>query len=347
MFSTAAKILGCAAIASAAAPAHISELYDVLKAAPEPTLGVLSQGNFDSVHHLVPSQTSPVVFEDLHDLLDAVKNSSVHAGLINGLPPHDAAISTFTSTIVSPRAMFTCPESACDTLLEAIDASIVRALHDAADVDAARNNPPFEYVAVHTCRTNMVERFPFPTAQPNDRLWNATQRGSLRIASLGPYNWTNQGDYLQEGGPTGFWPDVHSVIEGHFKEQYGVGFERVYSPSSDGTMALIEDDKADVTEPYWTVDAFYKNRSRSHLFGMSCTTLGYDSTFLVRVEDQKVLLGGNATIFAAASSSSKTTVTVVVAVCSVVIVLAALFILYLRKREMRADPLWSTLPASS
>ena len=239
--------------------------------------------------------------------------------------------------------MFTCPDQECDTLLEAMDAAIVRALHDGADVDSARNNPPFEFVAVHTCRTNLIERFPFPVAQPQDRLWNAIQTGSLRIAALGPYNWTNQGDYQQEGGPTGFWPDMYSAIESHFKNGTGIGFERVYNASSDGVMASIEGNNADITEPYWTVDAFYKDRARQHQFAMSCTTLGYDSTFLVKLEDAAT----NQVSFAATDSAkSKTTITVVASVCSVVIVLSAIFILYLRKREMQSDPLWSTLPSA-
>ena len=103
MFSTTLALLGCTAMSLAAAPAHISELYTVLEAIPNSKLGVLSQGNYDSVHHLVPSETAPVIFEDVGDLILAVKNSSVDAGLINGLPPADAGIGTFTSEYTKCR----------------------------------------------------------------------------------------------------------------------------------------------------------------------------------------------------------------------------------------------------
>jgi hypothetical protein len=75
----------------------------------------------------------------------------------------------------------------CDTVLEAIDAAIVRTLAEGADAIAARANPPFDFISVHTCQTNVVSRFPFPTPQSGDRLANAAARGYLRIAALGPY----------------------------------------------------------------------------------------------------------------------------------------------------------------
>merc|ERR1719160_2463329 len=46
-------------------------------------------------------------------------------------------------------------------------------------------------------------------------------------------------------------------------------------------MNLILNGEADATEPYWTVDAYHDGTPRPHAFIYSCTTLGYDSTFLV------------------------------------------------------------------
>jgi len=45
-----------------------------------------------------------------------------------------------------------CPGAACDALRRAIDAALVAALHDGADVEAARANQPFDYVTLSTCR---------------------------------------------------------------------------------------------------------------------------------------------------------------------------------------------------
>merc|ERR1719163_937588 len=184
----------------------------------------------------------------------------------------------FSSTLVSVRAMFTAEPA--DTLRLALDAAIVRALHDNADRTAAVNNPPFEYVAVHTCRTDEAERFPFPAPVAGDRLQQAIDRGHLRIAALGPYDWGQDGNYKAEP-MTGFWVEFLSSVETFFKAEYGVGFERVWSLSSAGTMNLLTDGDADATEPYWTVDAYHDGTPRPHAFRYSCTTLGYDSTFLV------------------------------------------------------------------
>jgi hypothetical protein len=259
-------------------PRHVTQLHDYLEAKTNPTVGVLSQGNFDSVHHLVPDKTKPVIFSHVDDLVAHTRNGSVDASLISGLPENEKGLVLFSSTLVSVRAMFTAEPA--DTLRRAIDAAIVRALHDNADRQAAANNPPFDFVAVHTCRTDEVDRFPFPTPVAGDRLQKAVARGKLRIAALGPYDWGQDGNYKADP-PTGFWPEFYKAVEGHFNTQYGVGFERVYNGSSAGTMNLLETDEADATEPYWTVDAYHKGTPRPHAFVYSCTTLGYDSTFLV------------------------------------------------------------------
>ena len=46
----------------------------------------------------------------------------------------------------------------------------------------------------------------------------------------------------------------------------GFGFQRVFNATSDGTMDLVANDLADITEPYWTIDAYYNGRSRQHFF---------------------------------------------------------------------------------
>lgn len=259
------------------------QLHDCLAAKDKPRVGVLSQGNFDSVHHLLPDKTEAVIFAHTDDLVAHTRNGSVDASLISGLPEDEKGLVTFSSTLVSPRAMFSAEPA--DTLRLAIDAAIVRALNNNADRVAAANNQPFEFVAVHTCKTDEVDRFPFPDPVPGDRLQQALDRGFLRIASLGPYDWGgNDGNYLEEPF-TGFWPEFYTAIEAQFEAHYGVGFERVWALSSAATMNNILSGDADVTEPYWTVDAYHEVDGvitpRPHHFIYSCTTLGVDSTFLV------------------------------------------------------------------
>ena len=66
--------------------------------------------------------------------------------------------------------------------------------------------------------------------------------------------------------PTGFWPNVTAEIERHFMAGMGFGFETVFNATSDGTMDLVANNMADVTMPYWTIDAYYNGRSRQHFF---------------------------------------------------------------------------------
>ena len=67
---------------------------------------MLSQGNFDSVHHLLPDKTEAVIFAHTDDLVEHTRNGSVDASLISGLPEDEKGLVTFSSTLVSPRAMF-------------------------------------------------------------------------------------------------------------------------------------------------------------------------------------------------------------------------------------------------
>jgi hypothetical protein len=267
---------------AASVPRHVSQPHDFLSAKEAPKVGVLSQGNFDSVHHLLPDKAQARIFSDKDDLIAHTRNSSVDASLISGLPADDTGLVTFSSTLVSVRAMFSAEPA--DTLRLALDAAIVRALHANADRNAAAKNPPFQFVAVHTCRTDEVERFPFPAPVDGDRLQQAIDRGYLRIAALGPYDWAHDGNYKTDPH-TGFWPEFLSAVETHFREEYNVGFQRVWAAGSADTMNLILNGDADATEPYWTVDAYHDVDGtltpRPHAFRFSCSTLGYDSTFMV------------------------------------------------------------------
>jgi hypothetical protein len=272
-------------------PRHVSQLHDWLAAKTDPKVGVLSQANYDSVHHLLPSTVEPMIFSHKDDLLQHTRNGSVHASVMSSLPADSSGLVMFSSTLVSPRGMFTAEPA--DTLRFAIDAAIVRALHDNVDSKAAAKNQPFEYVAVHTCKTNQVNLFPFPDPAQGDRLQKAIERGYLRVAALGPKgvtragpgsNWGPAGDYSAVP-PTGFYPEFLDAVEAAFRANYSVDFQRVWADSSPGVMDLLLNDEADTTEPYMTIDAFHAGRSRTHSFIFSCTTLGTDSTFLVADTD--------------------------------------------------------------
>ena len=310
----------------------VATLYATLSSGSPTTLAVLSQGNYESVHHLVPNTTTPVVFAHVDDLVDAVRNGSVDVGLLSGLPQDPTGLTTFSSTLVSPRAMFTASAASSASLRDALDRAVVAALRDGAVAAAARAHPPFEYVAVHTCRAADLERFPCPPTSPYDVLDNATRRGALRVAHLGPYDWGNDGDFTQTP-PTGVWPDVEAAIERHFQECAGVGFERVFAPSSAATMDLVVDGDADALAPYWTVDAFYLERARHRVFDAGCTTLGYDSTFLVREDTPN---DGK-------DDEAQTRLVATSAVAVGAVLALGCFVAYVRRRERASRPLFAPL----
>jgi hypothetical protein len=60
------------------------------------------------VHHLMPSKTVPAVVSSSDELIMAVRNGTVEAGLMSGLPTSLDGIAIFSSSLVSPRGMFTC-----------------------------------------------------------------------------------------------------------------------------------------------------------------------------------------------------------------------------------------------
>ena len=173
------------ATATATYPTNVGELYTAMAVLPAPTLGVLSAGNFDSVNHMLPSTVTAVVFTTSGELEQAVTNGSVSAGLVSGQPSATVDLAAFSSTSISPRAMFT-QRGGDQTIRDAFDAAIARALHNGAAEDAARANPPFEFVAVHTCLTSNVSRFPWPDL--------GGRTAPFKIASLGPYDWNNDGN---------------------------------------------------------------------------------------------------------------------------------------------------------
>ena len=96
---------------------------------------------------------------------------------------------------------------------------------------------------------------------------------------------------------------------------------------------------ADATAPYWTVDAFYQERARQHKFRHTCTTLGYDSTFIVRTDVP--------TNDAAGSSPNRSVVAAIASCAAFLAVGFVAFVLFVRKRELQNNPLFTALTQQS
>lgn len=262
---TTAAVVGLMAAGVAGEILTLTELNNVIRQGPNKQVGFLSDGNWQTVHDVLPNDTVPVIVGHTAELEEMVANETLVAGLVSGVPDRSRFI-TFSSTLVSPRAMFV--TAAWE---EYIDAAIVRVIEQGLPQQFAAANPPFEMVSVFSCK-GTPSMFPWP-AGPVTR--------NLKIGALGPFDWGSDGNYTANP-PTGYWPDYFNAIEAQFKQQYGFGFDRVYfSTSADVNNALING-TIDATEPYWTIDSFHNNRARKHLMEMSCITMGYDSTFFTR-----------------------------------------------------------------
>lgn len=101
-------------------------------------VGSLSEGDFHSVQPVLPPGTRNVVMNGLTALADAVSSGQVLAALVSGNPP--AGFVSFSSTIVSPRALFLSPSTAsceppADSALQA--SPVIAALAVAAVIGGA------------------------------------------------------------------------------------------------------------------------------------------------------------------------------------------------------------------
>lgn len=280
-------------------------------------IGVLSQGNFDTIHHIAPNAI-PVIADGLDSLYTMVSDGTVDVGLISG-KPDPARYKTFPSGAISPRSMMTRKNET--TTRRLIDAAIVRLQRSGKLSEYAKANSPFEYVEVHMCRSSEPDRhMPFPAR-------NTFSPAVIRVGALGPYNWHQDGDYTVTP-PTGFWPSfftgLQTILVNHTLER------RWYRTSSAVMDALLAGE-VDVTEGYWTVDSFYQDNPRTWAFDAGCTTLGYESTFFMRLPETKTV-----------DDKSDLTVWLSVVGVSLFVVLVVLLVMIFRERK--GEPIFSQHP---
>jgi hypothetical protein len=81
----------------------LTSLFDAIDAGPNRAVGFLSQGNYETVKNVLPANVQVVIAEDTDHLYQAVRNGTLVAGLISGVP--DASFHQFSSTLVSTRAI--------------------------------------------------------------------------------------------------------------------------------------------------------------------------------------------------------------------------------------------------
>lgn len=282
-------------------------------------VGVLSQGNFDTIHHIA-SNAQPVLANGNAHLYELVLNGDVDVGLISGkVQDPDDIFYTFPSGAISPRAIMT--RKGDEKTRKLMDAAIVRLQRSGLISEYAQENAPFEYVEVHMCRSDDPDKhLPF-------QFYNITNQTVIRVGALGPYNWHQDGDYTQNP-PTGFWPSFYKGIDDILVNHTLI---RQWYPTSKAVMDALLAGEIDATEGYWTVDSFYEGNPRTWFFDPGCTTLGYESTFFMLKENE--------------SDPTKNTsiLTIWLSVCSALIALGAVFVIFMIRREKKGQPLFGTL----
>ena len=164
--------LGALCVPSVAAAEDIitlDMLTERITAGPLRKVAFLSQANADSVHTVLPASVEVVICDGKKSyygvscagtdgIVAAVRGGEVLAGLISGLPETEVApfLHTFSSTMISPRAMLMAPDVALDMphgvgdaakssadLSLAVDAAIVSLQAQGIDEQIRLANMPF------------------------------------------------------------------------------------------------------------------------------------------------------------------------------------------------------------
>ena len=246
----------------------LTELNNELNNGIKTEIGFLSEGNYHSVQNELSNLVTPRYYDNSEDLHDAVESGEVLAGLTSGTPDITRDINVFGSEQISVRAMLVKKNN--DILLNALDAAIVRVIEVGGVEECARNNTPYQALVTHSCKPdNSIYRYPEKSLVQS----SLVNGNTVKIAALGPFNWGGpDGDYTVPKPYPGFWPCYTRLIEKEFIKEYNITFERVWNTTSTAVLNNINNDVADVTEPYMTIGAAHNNTSRKTAFDLTCIT---------------------------------------------------------------------------
>lgn len=290
---SACVFLTAVALTAATNIVNVDELSAAINNGDNKRVAFLSEANYDSVHNVIPRSVEPVYLSSTGDMIARIMSGDILAGLISGLPEaeHAPSLNTFSSTVVSTRAMLMAPTQSPDMphgtvednassyhLSLAVDAAIVSLQRSGRDEEIRLANMPFEFIAVHTCKGSDMSAFVVPNYSAATGLLRETLDNlELKVGALGPYNWGgNDGDYTVEPY-RGFYPDWLTEFCSQFNQLSGpdgvrynsqgeITCSRVWRPVSGGVFQDLFDGASYVTEPYYIVDSFYTGT------GEVCTT---------------------------------------------------------------------------
>ncbi|CAH1778322.1 unnamed protein product [Owenia fusiformis] len=270
----------------------IDELNDAIAQGPNRKIGFLSMANYNAVRTVLHASVEPVLFQSKDALVSSVLSGSLVAGLMRGVVAdhHAKDLHTFSSGLISTSAMFMTPDVSADMphgappyrssrdLALAINAAIVRVQNKGSDQEARLKNMPFEFLSVHTCKSDNYALFPPPNKNnATGLLKTILETRVFKLGAFGPFHWgDNDGNYLVNP-PTGFYPDLMSAIFEEFKNlsgpdgvKYGddITLERIWSKMSN--FQNLFDGVSYITEPYFVIDATYSGTDEPCVNSTDC-----------------------------------------------------------------------------
>jgi len=357
------KAVALAAMAVGAEIMSVNDLNEAFDDVPSLKVGFLSRGNYESIQSVLPRETANggklevVLFASLEELETAVLEGDVVAGLATSKPANgDRLLNEFGAGLITPRASFFGGDANSKTMMQAIDAAIVRVIakgtYQQIEAKYFKSNG-YESVAALTCSPT-PDFFPFPVMvneTDTSMLKDMFDSGVLKVGSLGkldavtgatgPAQWGYQGDY-SANPPTGFWPEYEAAIFDELFTAYPaasngdpITVTRVWNASSVGVMDAVSDGGAHMTAPYWTVPAFYNDVTRHYDLSMGCTTLGTEQWFFTKREMIKASLSDDEGLSGGVIAGITIAVIFMVMACSL--------LLYMIRKEKKGNPVFSPL----
>ncbi|CAF0876953.1 unnamed protein product [Rotaria sordida] len=207
---------------------NLDEFFTLLKQSPlkKYSVGFLSQANFEVIKRYLLNNVESVFFENKTEMLKAIENETIIAGVSTGILAEDIAPNyhVFSSLLVSPQAMLLAPEydptlapyvsknESSTDLFDALNAAIADVQRDGTHETSLTLNNRTNLIRVETC----LQETPLPVPNRDNTtgylrhiLFN---KSKLIIGGLGPKDFgVHDGNY-NDKSPTGFYPALLDAI---------------------------------------------------------------------------------------------------------------------------------------
>ncbi len=325
----------------------LSQLNRAIHAAQLPAhqaVGFLTRGNYQSVASILPKENTTEggpglrvkLYTDLEHLEQAVVSGDIIAGLSSSPPANDDGhLSVFPAGLITLKSMLVAPGSDTLQLRQALDAAIVRTIHNGTYESLESKyfiSDGFKSVAAFSCGIEPTN-FDFPPAgSATGALADVLSNGELRMGGF-ESDWGYQGNYRVDP-MTGYWVEYMNAIFAHFKAAYpSVSLVHVWNTTSNNVMQDVLEGRADATLPYFHLNGWYggNSQARTEVFEPSCTVEGAEDVFFT--------LGAAA----AARDTLSAGEIAAIAVCAGVAALAAVLLLLMVHRERQGTPMFKPL----